>query len=159
MSFKSLVLAAAASVTLAGAALAEDMAKIMVNDAYARAATKTSKTGGAFMAIMNHSGEDDRLIGVRSPAAKKTELHTHIENGDGVMQMVHVEEGFAIPAGETHMLQRGGDHVMLMGLTAPLAEGDSVKITLIFEKAGEIEVDVPVDLTRKAAHGGMKHNN
>lgn len=154
MSFKSVVIAAAASLTLAGAAFA-DMSKIMVEDAYARASNKMA--GAAFMAVANHTGEDDRLIAVSSDIAKRTELHTHKDMGDGVMKMMHVEEGFAIPAGETHMLQRGGDHVMFMGLTQELKQGDTVTLTLTFEKAGDVVVEVPVDLERKASHGSMDH--
>jgi len=79
--------------------------------------------------------------------------------GDGVMKMMHVEEGFAVAAGETHMLQRGGDHVMLMGLNQELKQGDTITLTLSFEKAGDMVVEVPVDLARKPAAGGMKHSN
>lgn len=155
MSFKTYALAAAASLTLAGSAFA-GMPEIMIHDAYARASN--TKAGAAFMQIINHSGEDDRLIAVSSSAAARTELHTHKETGDGVMKMMHVEEGFAIPAGATHALQRGGDHVMFMGLSAPFEHGGTVTVTLVFENAGEITVEVPVDLERKAAHGGMDHS-
>ena len=75
------------------------------------------------------------------------------------MQMRHDEDGFEIPADATHMLQRGGDHVMFMGLNRDLAQGDMVAVTLTFEKAGEVEVQIPVDLERKAAHGGHGHGN
>ncbi len=156
MSFKSIVIAAAASLTLAGAAFA-DMSKIMVDDAYARASNKMA--GAAFMALVNHTDEDDRLIGASTDVAKRVELHTHMDMGDGVMKMMHVEEGFAIAAGETHMLQRGGDHVMLMGLNQELKQGDTITLTLTFEKAGDMVIEVPVDLARKPAAGGMKHSN
>lgn len=156
MSFKSIVIVAAASLTLAGAAFA-DMSKIMVDDAYARASNKMA--GAAFMALVNHTSEDDRLIGASTDVAKRAELHTHMDMGDGVMKMMHVEEGFAIAAGETYMLQRGGDHVMLMGLNQELKQGDTITLTLNFEKAGEVVIEVPVDLGRKPAAGGMKHSN
>jgi len=155
MSFKSTLLAAAAAAALAMPAMA-DMAKIMVQDPYARSSGASAKSGAAFMTLMNHTDQDDRLIAASSDAAARVELHTHKENADGVMQMMEVEEGFAVPAGGMHALARGGDHVMLMGLTAPLAQGDIVTLTLTFEKAGEITVEVPVDLTRKPEHG-MKH--
>jgi len=70
--------------------------------------------------------------------------------------MLHVEEGFAVPAGETLMLARGGKHVMLMGLTAPLENGATVPLTLTFEKAGDITIDVVVDRDRKPAR---EHNH
>jgi copper(I)-binding protein len=156
MSFKSFVFAAtsATAITLAGAAMAGGM---MVQDAYARVSTKMSASGAAFMQIMNHTGADDRLVDARSDVAERVELHTHLSDANGVMKMVHVEEGFAIPAGETHMLKRGGDHVMFLGLKESLHHGDVVSLTLVFEKAGEVSVEVPVDLERKPNHGGMKH--
>ncbi|OIQ42252.1 MAG: copper-binding protein [Roseobacter sp. MedPE-SWde] len=160
MSLKSVIIAAVAAVSLAGAATAEG-AKIMVHDQYARVSAKMSSSGAAFMEIMNMGAEDDQLIEARSDIAKRVELHTHMETGDGVMKMVHVEEGFVIPATGSHMLQRGGDHVMFMGLNQELQHGDVVPVTLVFKNAGEISIEIPVDLERKPAHGGghMKHSN
>ncbi|WP_127114952.1 copper chaperone PCu(A)C [Shimia sediminis] len=155
MSLKSLAAVAAATVAFALPAFANDM--IMVKDPYARSATANAKTGAAFMMLMNTGAEDDQLIDARSDVAKKVELHTHKENADGVMQMMHVPEGFAIPAGESHMLMRGGDHVMFMGLNRPLEHGDTVDVILVFEKAGDVKVSIPVDLERKPKHGQMNH--
>jgi copper(I)-binding protein len=140
---------AAFALTLAAPAMAQE---IHVLDPYARSASPMAKTGAAFMLIENIGDADDRLIGVSSPAAKMVQLHTHREEG-GVMKMVHVEEGFAVPAGETIFLQRGGDHVMMMGLTEPFEQGKTIPLTLVFETSGEIEIEVPVDLARKAEHG------
>lgn len=161
MSLKSVMFAAVAALSFAGVATAEG-AKIMVHDQYARVATKMSTSGAAFMQIMNMGAEADQLIEARSDVAKRVELHTHMESGDGVMKMVHVEEGFAIPAEGSHMLQRGGDHVMFMGLNQELKHGDIVPVTLVFRNAGEISIEIPVDLERKPApggHGHMKHSN
>ncbi|ETA50969.2 copper chaperone PCu(A)C [Ponticoccus alexandrii] len=127
-------------------------AEIVVKDAYAR--SSNAMAGAAFMAIENTGPEDDRLIGAASDAAQRVELHTHRDMGGGVMKMLHVEEGFALPAGETHMLMRGGDHVMLMGLNGAMEQGDTVTVTLTFEKAGEQVVEIPVDLERKPDHSG-----
>jgi copper(I)-binding protein len=155
MSFKSTVLAAIAASALALPALAQD---IMINDAYARSSAAMATSGAAFMTIMNHGTSDDRLIAVSSPAAAQVELHTHTQDAQGVMRMIHVTEGFPVTAGETLMLERGGNHVMFMGLTAPFEQGDMIPLTLTFEQAGEIEINVPVDLERKPAHGmGHKH--
>lgn len=151
MSLKSSLFAALAATALATPVLAQE---IHVLDTYARSASPMAKTGAAFMLIENIGDADDRLIGAASPVAQKVELHTHIEEG-GVMKMVHVEEGFALPAGETLILQRGGAHVMLMGLTESFEQGKIIPLTLVFEKSGEIVVEVPVDLERKpeAGHG------
>ncbi|MCT4558295.1 MAG: copper chaperone PCu(A)C [Pelagimonas sp.] len=148
------VLVGAAALMLAMPAFAGD---IMIKDPYARSAGKMAKAGAAFMVIENMGAEDDRLINATSDVSKKVELHTHKEVSDGVMKMVHVEEGFAIPAGGKHMLKRGGDHVMFMGLNGPMEHGDTVSVTLTFEKAGDMVVEIPVDLERQDAHGGMKH--
>ena len=60
---------------------------LMVKDQYARAARPNAPTGAAFMMLMNHSDQDITLMGVSSDVAKRVELHTHIDNGEGVMQM------------------------------------------------------------------------
>lgn len=149
---KSVLFAGAAALALSTPALAE----IMVKDAYARASTGMSQSGAAFMEIHN-TGPADRLIGAASDAADKVELHTHKENDQGVMRMVHVEEGFDIPAGGVHMLARGGDHVMFLGLKEPFEQGRIVTVTLTFEQAGDVTVEIPVDLERKPSHGAMGH--
>jgi len=168
MSFKSIFLAAVAAVFTAVPAFAQD---IMIGDAYARSSFPGAKTGAVFMMLQNHGAQDDRLIAASSPAAARVELHTHIAGADGVMKMREVEDGFVVPATGMHALQRGGDHVMLMGLNAPLVQDEAITLTLTFEKAGNIELIVPVDSERAAqeapmghgaqghAEGGMKHGN
>ena len=127
----------------------------MVDDAYARSSGAHAKAGAAFMMIVNHGAEDDRLVAVSSDAAQRVELHTHLADGNGVMRMIKVEDGIAVPAGGAAMLKRGGDHVMFMGLNQPFVEGETIPVTLVFEKAGEMTVEIPVDLTRGAdGHGG-----
>jgi copper(I)-binding protein len=155
MSFTTKLIAALAVTTLAIPAFADS---IMIKDAYVRTAMKGAKSGAAFMQIMNHSDTDDRLVSVASEVAKKVELHTHMDMGEGVMKMMHVEEGFVIPAGGMHGLSRGGDHVMFMGLTKDMIQGESVEVTLTFEQAGNMVVQIPVDLERQD-HGAMKHGN
>ena len=118
---------------------------LRVTDAYARSGPKS---GAVFLVIENASETADRLIGATSDVARKTELHTHAHGHDGVMKMRPIEGGIEIPAQGTHALERGGDHVMLMGLTAPLQTGETVSITLTFEHAGEIVVEAPVDNDR-----------
>ncbi|AAV94280.1 copper chaperone PCu(A)C [Ruegeria pomeroyi] len=155
MSLKSRLLAAAATLTLAGAAWAGET--IVIDDAYARSSGANAKAGAAFMMIQNTGAEDDRLIDARSEVAARVELHTHKINEQGVAKMMHVPEGFVIPAGGMHPLARGGDHVMFMGIKVPFAQGATVPVTLVFEKAGEIEVEIPVDLERQdGGHGHMK---
>ncbi|WP_170761854.1 copper chaperone PCu(A)C [Ruegeria lacuscaerulensis] len=157
MFLKTKLLVTLAAATLATSAFAQD--PITVDDAYARSAGNSAKAGAAFMMIQNTGEADDRLVGVESDVAARVELHTHLIDENGVAKMTHVEEGFVIPAGETHMLKRGGDHVMFMGLTAPFEQGSKVPVTLIFEKAGEVEIEIPVDLERQDAGGHGSHSN
>ncbi|MCP5088278.1 MAG: copper chaperone PCu(A)C [Rhodobacteraceae bacterium] len=143
------------SLVHAGDDHSHDHAVIAIEDAYLRSGG-SGKTGASFMTIVNHGDTDDRLIDVSTEVAKKAELHTHIEDANGMMMMRPVEDGFEIPAGGEHHLMRGGDHVMLMGLTVPLEQGDLVTFVLTFEKAGEVTVVVPVDQNRKP---GVAHSH
>ncbi|MGJ8618268.1 MAG: copper chaperone PCu(A)C [Sulfitobacter sp.] len=146
--------AAVAATLLATSAFAGE---IMIKDPYVRSSTPTSQTGAAFMTVMNHTDSDDRLIAATSDVAGRVELHTHIEDANGVMKMTEIEGGIPIAAGEMHMLKRGGDHVMFMGLTGPLEQGSEIAVTLTFEKAGDVQVQIPVDHERKPDHGAMSH--
>ena len=154
MKLKSLIAAVAASIALAVPAFAD----IIIEDGYARSSGKMAISGAAFMMIKNTGVKDDHLISVTSDISKRVELHTHIENDQGIMKMVHIEEGFIVPAGGMVHLKRGGKHVMFMGLHEAMEHGGKVTFTLIFRDAGEITVTVPVDLERKPM-SGMNHDN
>lgn len=134
------------------------LAEIIITDPYARASRPNAPTGAAFMMIQNTSDTADRLVAVRSEAAKRVELHTHIDQGDGIMKMTEIEGGIDLAPGATHMMQRGGDHVMFMGLNQRLEQGGTVQVTLTFEQAGDVEVTIPVDNERQPKHGAMKHD-
>ncbi len=153
MSLNLKMATAVVAAAFATSALAEGT--IQIDDAYARSSGQHAKAGAAFMMIVNTGDTDDRLIGAESDVAARTELHTHEVDANGVAKMVHLEEGFVIPAGESHMLARGGDHLMFMGLTQPFENGETVPVTLIFENAGAVVVEIPVDLDRKG--GGHSH--
>ncbi|MBV7408603.1 copper chaperone PCu(A)C [Maritimibacter sp. DP1N21-5] len=164
---RTLLAAAAASLALSAAVLpARADSIIAIEDAYARAAGMNAMAGAAFFVISNTGDTDDRLIGAKSDVSERVELHTHIADSEGVMKMVEVEEGFPVAAGSTHVLQRGGDHVMFMGLRDGFENGETVAVTLVFEQAGEVVVEIPVDNDRKpdemgggmmnhGGHGGM----
>lgn len=151
MSLKTTLLSGIAALTFALPAFADG---IMIHDPYARASTATSQSGAAFMEIINQTDTDDRLVGLRSGAAERVELHTHVEDANGVMRMMELEDGLPIPAGGTHALARGGDHVMFLGLTRPFEHGEEIELTLEFERAGEITVMIPIDLERMPGMGG-----
>lgn len=134
-------------------------AEIVISDPYARASRPNAPTGAAFMVIENTGAEADRLVSASSGIAKKVELHTHIDQGDGIMKMVEIEGGVAIGAGATYKMERGADHVMFMGLHESLDQGEEVSVTLTFEKAGDIDVTIPVDNERQPKHGAKKHGS
>lgn len=125
---------------------------ITVEGVWARASAGMARAGAAFMTIKN-TGEADKLIAAKADVSKRVELHTHLHQ-DGVMKMRQIES-VAVGKGMT-MLKPGGDHVMFMGLEAPLKEGESFPLTLVFEKAGEINVDVQIKSV--GAMGTMQHD-
>lgn len=155
---KQFSLALLCALTLCGPALAHGVKKDMIeiihphiNEPFAGA-----KSAGGYMAISNEGAEADHLISIETPAAQKAELHTTEHGSDGVARMTPVT-AIEIPAGETVALESGGLHVMLMGLTAPLKEGDMVPATLHFEHAGAIEVEFSVDPKDGIDHSKMDH--
>ena len=123
---------------------------IQIHDPWARASAGMAAAAGAFMMIYNKGDADDRLIGASTPAAGMTQVHETAVT-DSVMTMRHVE-AIAIPAGGKVELAPGGLHVMLMKLAAPLKEGTHFPLTLTFEKAGTVQIDVPV-MKPGAMHG------
>jgi hypothetical protein len=156
MTFKTIIAASAAAfLALAQGAMADSA--ITVSDPYLRASGAMASSGAAFMVIGNQGPEDDRLIAAASDIAERVELQTHQSDANGVMKMLHVQEGFPIAAGKVHILTRGGDHVMFLGLKRPVAQGDVVTVTLTFEKAGDVVIEVPVDMERKPDHAGEGH--
>jgi len=119
---------------------------------WTRATPATAKSGGGFMTITNKGTTADRLIAARSPASLKVEIHEMKMDGQ-VMRMRELEKGLEIPAGATVMLKPGGYHIMFMELKAPLAKDAKVPVTLVFEKAGSIDVDLKVEAMGAAGTG------
>lgn len=148
MSFKTTLFSGITALSFALPAMAQ--AQMTIEDAYARSSGPTARAGAAFMMITNHGDTEDRVISATSDAAARVELHTHIEDENGVMRMRQIEGGIVVPAGEMHMLQRGGDHVMFMGLTGTWAQGDDLTVTFEFEHAEPLTITIPVDLERSA---------
>ncbi|RYG90830.1 copper chaperone PCu(A)C [Loktanella sp. IMCC34160] len=156
MSFKSTLIGAVSATLLALPAFAAD---VEVHDAYA--ISSGGPNGAAFMVIENTGETDLRVVGVRSDLAARTELHTHVDEGNGVMRMRHVEEGFDLPAGSELVLERGGNHVMFMGVSTPFIDGEEIEIILVLDTGEEIAVTPVVDNNRMPmGHGGtMNHGN
>jgi len=113
---------------------------ITVEAPWTRAAGQGGQ-GAGFVTIRN-AGAADRLLSASTPAAGRTELHTMLRDGD-IMRMRQVE-AIAVPANGAVTLAPGGLHIMLIGLTRPLAVGESVPLTLVFERAGTVTLNLAV---------------
>ena len=110
---------------------------------WSRATPPTAQAAGGFLTITNKGTTPDRLIAVRGAAADKVEIHEMKMDGN-VMRMRELEKGLEIPPGATVELKPGSFHIMFMGLKAPFTKDAKVPITLVFEKAGSIDVDLVV---------------
>jgi copper(I)-binding protein len=128
-----MVLLAFASVTFA---------QVEIERPWIRATAPGVKIAAGYMTIRNKSAQPDRLIGGSSSVAAKLETHTHIKDGE-ILRMREVK-GYDIPAKGSFELKPGGAHLMLVDLKQPLKEGDTVPVTLKFERAGEMKVDFHV---------------
>ena len=146
MSIQSTFLSAIVTVSFAIPAWAE----IDIQDPYARSSNPVA--GAAFMIIHNSGDTDDRLLSVTSDAAARVELHTHIEDADGVFRMTELEDGLDLPAGGEIKMVRGSNHVMFMGLEEPFEQDAVVSVTFQFEHAGDVVVEIPVDQDRVETH-------
>jgi copper(I)-binding protein len=137
----ALLLTAAAVISIARGTevVSGDLAVVA---AWARATPPGAKVGAAYVTVENRGGTDDRLIGASSPAAEAMEAHESVEQ-DGVAQMRPLNP-LTIPAGGKLEMRPGGVHLMLMRLSAPLKEGETVPMTLTFEKAGEMRIEADI---------------
>lgn len=125
---------------------------------WSRASAASAANGVVYMAVTNTGDETDRLIGATTPMAREVQIHMH-EEVDGVMQMRRLD-AIEIAPGETMLLEPGGRHLMLMGLTGRLQEDTTYPMTLIFERAGEVAIDVVVEAPGAAGpEGGMEHHD
>lgn len=151
------VLALVASLFLSGPALAHGVTvgDLEIIHPHIPQPAASAKAAGGFMAISNNGTEPDRLIGIESDIAAKSEVHESKVDANGVGTMEHVD-AIEIPPGETINLEHGGYHVMFMGLTDTLTEGDMRKATLIFEKAGRVEIEFMID--PPVGEGEMDHS-
>jgi copper(I)-binding protein len=115
---------------------------IDIGHPYARSTAPGQPNGGAYLSLYNKGG-DDKLLSATAAVSNSVELHLMSMDGN-VMRMRQVD-GVALPAGKMVELKPGALHVMLLGLKAPLKEGDKFPMKLTFEKAGEVEVTVNVE--------------
>ncbi|QOD42658.1 copper chaperone PCu(A)C [Clavibacter zhangzhiyongii] len=129
--------AAAPSATAAAAA-----PELEVDDAWVKSAE--SGMSAAFGTIVNDSAQDVTIVSADSPASPMMELHETVANDAGEMVMRPRDGGFTIPAGDSLELAPGANHLMLMGLTAPLAAGDEIDVTLTLSDGSTYDFSAPV---------------
>lgn len=126
--------------------------RVEVSGAWARTSAMSATNGAAYMALT--SDDDDRLVDVRvdPSVAARAELHETVTAGmtgttmgmsAGEMSMREVDS-IDLPAGTAVALAPGGYHIMLFDLAAPLEIGSTIAVTLVFESADDLVVEVPV---------------
>lgn len=130
---------------------------IQILHPFLRATPPTAQVGSGYMVIRNMGTEPDRLIGIETTVADRVTLHQTVVK-DGMATMIPIEGGPVIPAGGEYRLGSDGSHAMLEALSAPIAMGQIIEGTLIFEKAGRIAVTFevePAGTTQEKAMAGQ----
>jgi periplasmic copper chaperone A len=154
-----LVILAALLSALAGPAGAQTasykLGDIVIQAPWARATPAGAKVGGAYLKITNNGSQPDRLVGASLTGAREVEVH-EMSMSNNVMKMRHLKDGLEIKAGQTVELKPGGYHLMLTGLGDGLKQGQKLKGSLTFEKAGTVEIEYAVAPVG-ATYGGHMH--
>lgn len=127
---------------------------IQVDHPWSMPLPPVSANGAAYITIENKGTEVDRMVGASSPIADVVEVHEHVHE-NGLMKMQQVEGGLELGSGEKVSFAPGGLHLMLIGLRAPLVEGQEFPLKLQFEHAGELEVVVQIG---NSGDGEMGHS-
>jgi copper(I)-binding protein len=151
-----LVLSAAVALFgLPAAAHDYTLGSLKIGHPWARATPPSAPSGGGFLTVTNTGTTADRLVSASSPAAGQIQIHEMKMDG-AIMRMRELENGVEIPPGATVTLAPGGVHLMMMGLKNPLQAETRVPLTLVFEKAGKIDVELTV-VALGASPGAHKH--
>jgi periplasmic copper chaperone A len=133
---------------------------LVIETPWTRATPGKSKVGAGFMKIANTGKEPDRLIGGSAEVAKDFEVHEMTMSGD-VMKMRRLAKGLEIKPGESVELKPSSYHIMFMGLHRPLKQDETIKGTLVFERAGTVAVEYsvrPLGAQPAGQSGGHKHH-
>ena len=133
--------------------MAADSNTIKLTHASVRATHPGMSSSAAYMTIENHGKDRVRLVSLKSPVARKTELHTTLMK-DGVMKMQEVEH-LNIAPGDRVELKPGGMHVMLMGIRDQIKEGERVPVSMTFSNGQTVRVEAMA--TSEIKGQGMAH--
>ena len=117
------------------------LSQVSVENPWARPTPPSAKLGAGYLTVLN-AGAADRLVGAGSPAAARVEMHVTIRDGE-IMRMREAK-AFELPAQGRLELKPAGAHLMFIDLKRPFKAGDKVPVTLKFDKAGEVKVDLLV---------------
>jgi copper(I)-binding protein len=118
------------------------VAQIQIENGWARATPPGAKIAAGYMTIGNAAATPDKLVAASSPAAEKVETHVTVKDGD-IFRMREVK-GYEVPARGSFELKPGGAHLMLVNIKTPFKEGDKIPLTLRFERAGEVRLELQV---------------
>ncbi len=144
---------ASLAASLAASAHDYTAGSIAVGHPYALPTVQAQPVGGGYLTLENKGSTDDKLLSVTADVSKSVELHSMSMEGDiARMRQLDVIE---VPAGKKIELKPGGLHLMFVGLGAPLKAGAKFPVTLKFEKAGEVKVEVWVE---ERGAGGHAHH-
>ena len=158
---KTLVIGFATALAMLTGASAHDykIGSLQIAHPWARATPKGATVGGGYMKITNTGTVADRLVGGSSPVAGRFEIHEMSVDAGGVMRMRPLRDGLEIKPGQTVELKPGSFLVMLVDLKQPIREKEGFKGTLVFEKAGTVEVEYAVEAVGASpgARGGHNH--
>ena len=150
----SSVFAAALLVCIAGGACATEykVGSIEIDNPWSRASPKGASTGAGYVTINNAGTAPDRLIGGSMEAAEGFQIH-QMTMDQGVSKMREMKDGVEIKSGETVELKPGSSHIMFVNLKRRLEKGQRVKGTLVFERAGTVDIEYPVEAIGARANG------
>lgn len=123
-----------------------------VRQPWARATPPGAKVAAGYLEIQNSGNKPDRVIGASTPAAERVEFHVQVRDGD-VLKMREVKS-FEVPARQRLTLRPGGSHLMLVGPRKPYVSGERIPLTLRFERAGELSIELEV----QAGDSGKPHH-
>jgi periplasmic copper chaperone A len=136
----------AATLLWGGTVFAHDyrLGALVIGHPWARATLRNAPGGGAYLTIRNTGTETDRLISARSPASGLVQVNETRKEGDSLRNR-ELEKPLEIPPGGTVKMVPDGLHLLMLGLKDPLQKDTRVPLTLVFEKAGKIEVEMTVE--------------
>ncbi len=117
---------------------------LVVVSPWTRATPGGARIAGGYLKVTNNGTSADRLTGATTASADRVEIH-EMSMTDGVMKMRPLADGLTIKPGETVELKPGGFHMMFMDIKQPLKQGETLKATLTFEKAGKLDVSFNVN--------------